>query len=259
MLNVILVFLLCGLASAALAETPASTDATIPAAYQLTVADAEAAAAEALSAKGVGTRVHADIMGARKPVLYQGSKPLKAGIGGLSFDKTQSRWSANLLVLSGDTVLTAMPVSGRYQEIVQLPVLKRQVRSGETIGEHDIDLLDFPLARMRADVVTEAKQLIGFSPRATIAPRRPVRITEISTPAVIKKSALVVMRAISGNMEITASGQALSDGARGDTIEVRNLTSKTVIRATVQDAQTVQVGMLPSTRQLAGDTRALGF
>ncbi len=49
------------------------------------------------------------------------------------------------------------------------------------------------------------------------------------------------MRYLSPGMSITITGQVLEDGARGSTVDVRNLTSKKIVRAVVEDANTVDV------------------
>ena len=43
------------------------------------------------------------------------------------------------------------------------------------------------------------------------------------------------------NMEITTTGQAMADGAKGEAIEVKNTTSKKITRAVVVDSNTVDV------------------
>ena len=95
--------------------------------------------------------------------------------------------------------------------------------------------------RVARDSISDIKNLIGRTPIRTVSPNRPIRESEISAPAVIKKNALVQMRYKTNSMEITTSGQALSDGAKGDVIEVRNIASKKVTRAVVTTSDTVDV------------------
>lgn len=225
-----------------------------PSAYTLTQPDVEAAAAKALVEKGAGARIKAILLGNRTAVLYQSVKPVAPKLTSLNFDHNTSRWTANLLVTSGEDVLTAIPVGGRYVEVVQRPVLKRQVRSGETIGQNDIETLEFPVALTRNDEITDPKLLLGMGPRTVISPRRPIRASEISTPAVVHKNDIVTMTFSSGGVEISTGGQAMSEGSQGAMIEVRNLASKNIVRAMVEDAHTVSVNPPPppEKRELAG-------
>ena len=68
-----------------------------------------------------------------------------------------------------------------------------------------------------------------------------MRDQEISRPAIIKKDAIVQIRYSSPGMEITTTGQALDDGAKGRMISVRNLSSKKVIHAVVETNNVVRV------------------
>lgn len=220
---------------------PAAPAATIPAAYAVSVLDAEAAVSRALVEKGAGDRVKADITGLHGANLYEGSKPVEIKVTGLTVDKTAARWSASLIIASGTEVLTALPATGRFQEMAELPVLRRQLRSGDIIAEADIDLMQFPLARIRGDAVTDAAQLVGQSPRTVVSPGRPLRASELSAPSVMKKNTLITLRYRNKSMEITTSGLALRAGAAGDMVEVRNINSKQIVRATVIDANTAEV------------------
>jgi flagella basal body P-ring formation protein FlgA len=243
MYGIILTILLAFSSIAALAEE-------IPAANTLAQEQVEEAAASELASKGAGGRVQAILTGQKSRVLYESTKPLAAKITGIHFDKRTRRWSGNLLVMSGEQVLSALPVGGRYEETVLLPVLKRQLRAGEMIKAEDIDMLDFPIGRTRGDSLTDASQLVGYSPRAAISPMRPVRGTEIASPALVKKNSMVTMRYVSGGMEITTTGQAMADGAKGELIEVKNLTSKTLVHAVVENERGVLIS--PPGEQLAG-------
>lgn len=251
-----LVRMLCFVLAAAAAEAEQANVAPLApiapvSAYALTQADVETVASEQLAAKGAASRVRAMLQGNRSNIIYQAGKPLSAKLASLTFDKNTSRWNANLLIMSGDQVVTAMPITGRYDEIVLRPVLKRQVRNGEIISEADVDTMEFPIAVTRSDEVTDVKQLIGMGPRTAISPHRPIHASEIMPPALVHKNSVVTMRWSGGGMEITTNGQAMNDGAKDDTVDVKNLTSKNVVRARVVDAYTVSVSPRENP-QLAG-------
>jgi flagella basal body P-ring formation protein FlgA len=85
---------------------------------------------------------------------------------------------------------------------------------------------------------------------------------------IVKRDAIVQISYSVPGMEITTSGQALAPGARGDVIEVRNTTSKKVVRAVIEASDRVQV-IVPNTQtsqltpaagvtgiKTVGDTRA---
>lgn len=209
--------------------------------FPLTYADAEEAVARALSAKGAGEKIAASINGRGNKPLYSHTGPLTVEVRGLAFDKPSTHWSGNLLLVANGEVVTAMPAAGRYDELAEVPVLKRPVRNGEVIRDSDIEIRDMPVSQTRVDVVTDIASLIGKSPVRSISAFRPIRDHEIALPPLVKKNNIVQMRYRSPGMEITTTGQAMEDGAMGDTIGVRNLASKRVVQAVVVDSSAVTV------------------
>jgi flagella basal body P-ring formation protein FlgA len=209
--------------------------------FQLTYEDAEDAIGKAIAARGVAEKVSAVIAGRKNTPMFSYSQPLKVEIRGLEFDKETRRWSANILFISGGDVISAIPAAGRFDELVELPVLRRQVRAGEVIGEDDVERRAFLVSQTRSDNIADSANLIGKAPARSLSPGRPIREQEIASPAVIKKNALIQMRYVNASIEITATGQALSDGAKGDVIDVRNVASKKIVRAVVENENTANI------------------
>lgn len=209
--------------------------------FKLSYEDAEQAIAQALAEKGAGSKIAAGINGNRNEGLYASNKPVSVEIRGLTFDKNSGRFSANILFIDDSGVASAKPVAGRFDEVAELPVLKRAVRGGEIITENDIEFRDFPVSRHRADAISDRSDLVGKTPIRSISALRPVREAEISPPAVVKKDGIVQVRFKTAGMEISTAGQALEGGAIGQVIAVRNMASKKTMRAVVVDAQNVNV------------------
>lgn len=238
------------IAHTALAAEPADQPLPVPAAvaapphangfFPVTVKDAEAAVSAALAQNGAGDKTRA-VLVARSDVLYPSNDPLSVEVKTLDFDKRTKKWSANLLFKKQGEVISALPASGRYQELMTLPVLKRQLKNGEVIGENDIDWLDFPVSSASGMLVIDAAALIGQSPARSISPGRPIRSNEVNAQALIRKNALVEMRYENASISITASGIAMDNGAKGDAIRVRNASSRQLVHAVVEDERTVRV------------------
>jgi len=224
-------------------ESPAISDTQYP--FEVSYGNAEEAVSRALTDKGIGDKVTARItsmVGNHKAgTLHAFDKPVTIDIKGLQFDKQSRRWNASLLFLADGDVITALPVSGHFEEVLEIPVLKREVRNNEVINEADIEVRDFPVTSTRTDTITDISELIGKSPLRTISPSRPIRIHEIASPALVKKNGLVQIRYSSPGMEITTTGQAMDDGAKGAVINVRNTASKKTVRAVVEDSNTVNI------------------
>ena len=223
------------------ADSATAVDAAPKYLYALSYDDAEGAIGFALSDKGAGNKISANITGHKADALFSYDKPITVEIRGLQYDKTASRWNASLMFVNEGTVISAMPVAGRFEEVAEIPVLKRSVKNGDVIQASDVEVRDFAVSRTRSDTVTDIASLIGKSPAHSISPARPIREQELESPAIIKKNGLVQIRYAAPGMEITASGQALEEGAKGTVINVRNLASKRLVRAVIADDKTVNV------------------
>jgi flagella basal body P-ring formation protein FlgA len=232
-------FVIPTLAFATLNEPPAAQNATYL--FKLARADAQDAISFALADKGAGNKILATIAGLKSDDIFSYDRPISVEIRDLQFDQPSQRWSANLLFISDTQVVSAMPVAGRFEEVIEVPVLKRQVRSGDTIAEKDIEIRDFPLSSTRSDTITDIASLVGKSPLRVISPARPIREQEVVSPSIVKKNALVQMRYSIPGMEISTAGQAMEDGAKGSVINVRNIASKKTIQAVIADSNTVHV------------------
>lgn len=213
--------------------------------FNISYEDAQDAISKALTEKfssdKQGQNIAATINGKKNTPLYSSNKPVNVEIRGLRTDTDKNNWNASLIITENNNVISAMPLAGRYGVMTALPVLKHAVKNGELISEADIELKSFPETRTNKDIITDSTSIIGKTPVRAISPDRPIRSNEIAGIALIKKNALIQIRYKSGNMEITATGQALSDGAKGDVIEIRNVTSKKTTRAVVVDSNIADV------------------
>ncbi len=191
--------------------------------------------------KQAGKSIAATINGKKASPLYSSNKPVSVEIRGLKSDNDKNSWSASLLITSDSSVISAMPLAGRYSIMNEVPVFKRALKNGDIISEADIELKSFPEVRTGNDMITNTADIIGKTPVRSISPARPIRTNEIAGIAIVKKNALVQMRYKTAYMEITTTGQALSDGAKGDVIEIRNVASKKTTRAVVADNNVVDI------------------
>jgi sulfur-oxidizing protein SoxZ len=84
-------------------------------------------------------------------------------------------------------------------------------------------LRDFIRSQTRPDTINDIASLIGKTPTHGISPFRPVRESEITGTPLVKRDAIVQLRYAVPGMEITTPGQVITQGARGDVIEVRTM------------------------------------
>ncbi len=106
--------------------------------FTLSYQEVEEAVGYALADKGAAEKVAAKINGKKSDIAFSYSKPIRALVRGAQFDKASSHWSANILVMAEEEVVTAFPAAGRFDELVEIPVLKRPVKNGEIIEASNI-------------------------------------------------------------------------------------------------------------------------
>lgn len=220
------------------AEVPKATAPTYDN-FRLTYEDAEEALGQALAERGAGSKISASITTRTDPYLFSYGQPISVEIRGLRFEQGTHRFTANLVSISGKDVVSAKPIAGRYDEMVEVPVLKHSMRAGDIIKDSDIELRDYPEARTHNGTITDIASLIGKSPARVISSDRPIREQELGSAAAVKKNDAVKMVYNNGAMSISTTGLAMSDGAKGAVIMVKNLASKKLVQATVQDSSTV--------------------
>lgn len=220
-------------------------------AFQFTLSDAEEALSGMLQEQGVAEHVKANVANNRKSVLYKYGKPFSVGIKTLKYDANERTFSANLFFMDQGDVVSAVPVSGTYLEMVEVPMLKQSLAKGQEISEENIQTKLLPVNRLRADTVTDVETLVGKTPRRTISDNRPIRKLELMAPSVLQKGSVVTMRYQTPFMTISTTGEAQQSGSEGETIRVKNTESNITVSAKIMSGNEVLVGVQPSQMQVS--------
>jgi flagella basal body P-ring formation protein FlgA len=148
------------------------------------------------------------------------------------------------------TVVVAINVDGRpitsvslkynikaYQQVV---VAARNIAARETITTENIRLERREVGKI-SGYLTDMDKVLGQTARLPITAGTPLSEGAVNKPIIVKRGAGVTIVAKSGEMVITAGGQALQDGREGEIIRVQNLISKRIVNARVVSANTVEV------------------
>ncbi|MEQ8966903.1 MAG: flagellar basal body P-ring formation chaperone FlgA [Azospirillaceae bacterium] len=124
---------------------------------------------------------------------------------------------------------------------VDVAVLTRRLRPGDTIGAGDVDWVEMHAGPATAGMITEADAIIGLAPRRPLAAGRPVRIADLRTPVMVERGALVTLVLRGPALTITARGRVLDEASRGETVRVVNIDSNRTIEAVVTGPETAEV------------------
>lgn len=132
-------------------------------------------------------------------------------------------------------------MTGRIQALRQVLVTTRPMGRGEVIGQPDIMLIEQELDKLRRGYFTEPADVIGMVVKRPIPVNRVVETRAIAMPRLIRRGEAVQIVAENDSVRVQMEGVALSDGALGDRIQVRNRRSGRVVSAVVHGTGQVNV------------------
>lgn len=138
-----------------------------------------------------------------------------------------------------ETVLTT--VTGQTVAVQIIPVLTRPVPRDGVLTAEDIKMERIPVQRMGANIVVQMKDVVGMQTKRALRPGQPLRSTDLNTPTLIEKGALITMTFDAPGIKLSNVGRALEDGGSGDIINVINPRSKQTVMARVISQNQVSV------------------
>lgn len=160
----------------------------------------------------------------------------------LNVDRIKGRFSAVIAAPAGaDKPVMTKEVSGRLFEMVELPVLKNNLRNGDVISEHDLDFVTVRSADVAQNAITDKNALIGQMPRRVLGAMKPLMQNDIESPVLVKKGETVNVVLKNGALMLTMKAQAAQSGAEGETVRIVNTTSKKTLDAVVTGPQMVTI------------------
>lgn len=132
-----------------------------------------------------------------------------------------------------------VPVSvTRYAAVV---VAARALPRGTTLGPEDLAVERRRLARGRAGHASDPATLTGRVTTRAIPAGELVRPSAVRAARLVRRGERVVLAAGGDTVRIRMGGRALEDGAAGERISVRNLSSDRVVEGVVAEAGLVVV------------------
>jgi flagella basal body P-ring formation protein FlgA len=174
-------------------------------------------------------------------LLVAKDAPDTIAVEDLSVDPRSGHFSALVAAPADDPAAGRQRVTGRVLRMARLPVLSRPVSPGEIISARDVATLEMPAQRVTADLLVDARALIGKTPAHPLQARQPLHAFDVQTPLVVHRDDLVTIVLETPSLQLSTQGKALDDGAMGATIRVANTKSGRIIDATVSGHNLVKV------------------
>ena len=126
-----------------------------------------------------------------------------------------------------------LPVQGRVERLVSMPVPVRAIPAGQVIDEQDLVEAAVPADRLHGDVVERSDEAIGLISPHGLAPGMPIVRSDLRRPDIVLRGGAILMRLTSGGIDVAAQGQSLETGAMAERIRVLNPVSHAVLVATI--------------------------
>lgn len=89
--------------------------------------------------------------------------------------------------------------------------------------------------------ITDPNEIIGKEARVALFAGRPIRSSDVGIPAVVDRNQIIPLLFERGGLVIKTDGRALDRAGPGDMIRVMNLSSRTTVTATIDDAGVAHV------------------
>lgn len=162
-------------------------------------------------------------------------------ISNVKYDATRNQFSATIAAPSAANPIQKIEVSGGVERMVEIPVARDNIRNGMIIGARDIDMIEIRQRDLQPDMVTNAEELSGMTPRRMLLAGKPVKANDIEAPRIVERGDTVTLVFKEGALMLTSKGRALENGAKGDMVRVTNSSSSRTVDGIVTAEQEVTV------------------
>ena len=193
----------------------------------------------ALQTAGVSSDADIDLPSYSPPMLPPDTV-VSADVGQLDYDPATGRFTALLALAAPDIQPVHTRLSGRVEDMLDVPVAMRRLLPGDVVGRGDLRMRRVRVDSIRADVARDPSQAVGMEVRKPVGPGAPIPLAELGRPMEVRKGDLVQIEMQSPGLLISAQGVALEGGAAGDAIRVMNSTSHAVLGAQIVGAGKVR-------------------
>ncbi len=157
------------------------------------------------------------------------NRAANADVKSLQLNHKNGKFDAIIVAPSKEDPIQTIRISGSLHRMIEIPVINEAFKNGMIIGQHDIKMITVREDQIQHDTALNAAEIIGMTPRRMIMSGKPIKLNDIQQPIVVKRGDMVTMVFKNDNMQLTAKGKALENGARGDYIRVANAnTSRTI-------------------------------
>lgn len=129
-----------------------------------------------------------------------------------------------------------------FKEVVQL---SSDVGTNHVIRSQDLELVEHDISKLRQGYFLSTNDVIGHQAQRRLSAGMILNQRLVQAPNMVERADKVVIIANRPGLAVSMTGEALTAGALGEQIKVRNLSSGRTITATVIEQKVVQVTLAP--------------
>ncbi|MDH5392170.1 MAG: flagellar basal body P-ring formation chaperone FlgA [Gammaproteobacteria bacterium] len=113
---------------------------------------------------------------------------------------------------------------------------------GHIIRQNDVYKSRKDLAKLPFGYITNPVDIIGKQFKRHVQPGRIITPSQLSNPVVIKRGDIIALQSKTNGFRVSMKGSAMTDGAIGDRIRVKNSSSKRIVEGRVTRSGVVEIG-----------------
>lgn len=202
--------------------------------------DMQNAIARAFSERGAKGDIEVVLDDHLQPRLFDMTRTEELRVVSLLNTAPGGRFEARI-ALSGDTSGDSWVVTGTMMETREVAVLANDTDRGEALQKRDLTLVKRRIGTLPSDVVASAEDLVGMVPRRIIRAGEPIRASDLAKPILVEKNQIVSVIYAAPGISLSMRARAQSNGSKGESIRVQNLSSKRIIEGVVTGAAQITI------------------
>ncbi len=154
---------------------------------------------------------------------------------------SRKRGSTSVGVACEDKKPWKIYVPIKISEFREIAIVSRPLLRGDSLEEGDIEMQRRDVSRLGQRFLTDYSEFLGYRVRQAASAGKVLQVSMLSVPELVKRGEKVTLLASGGGIEIRMVGEAMSNGGKGATIQVRNINSKRIVEGEVVSKGVVQV------------------
>lgn len=199
----------------------------------ITMEEIQEAVEDALTQHGIKPPFTVDLSSENFQIHLPIDAQNRIDITGLDVNSRTNRFVASVTTGAQTAQRRTYRISGKYYPLSTVPVLVEPVSRGSIIRPDQVEYRDFRTERVPSGAIRDIADVIGKEVIRPANPNEPLMFRDLTSPILVRRGALVIIRLVTANMSLTARGKALENGSKGDVIRVINQSSNKTVQVEV--------------------------